>query len=203
MNIKAIPTSYKGVNFRSRLEARWAAFFDLCNWPWAYEAVDLNGWIPDFILGQNLDSGIPVEVKPIDFMGLSSAQREQSWQPYNEQLKRAAAAVSDGGGYMLLGTRPFWGGDFYAANPKTSHQLADLGISFFPRYRKYNWAENISRRGSDLQFDFVLEQEPYRGAITGDPFDHSSGLIDQFVTWEGDVLPVWKEASNIVQWKAR
>jgi len=27
--IPAIPTRYNGVNFRSRLEAKWAAFFDL------------------------------------------------------------------------------------------------------------------------------------------------------------------------------
>ena len=30
--IAAIPTTYSGVVFRSRLEARWAAFFDLCGW---------------------------------------------------------------------------------------------------------------------------------------------------------------------------
>ncbi len=27
--IKAIPTEYAGVHFRSRTEARWAAFFDV------------------------------------------------------------------------------------------------------------------------------------------------------------------------------
>lgn len=44
----AIPTQYKGVDFRSRLEARWAAFFDLVGWEWEYEPVDLPGWTPDF-----------------------------------------------------------------------------------------------------------------------------------------------------------
>lgn len=34
---KAIPTNYKGVNFRSRTEARWAAFFDEIGWTWRYE----------------------------------------------------------------------------------------------------------------------------------------------------------------------
>lgn len=34
--------------FRSRLEARWAAFFDLAGWKWEYEPIDLNGWTPDF-----------------------------------------------------------------------------------------------------------------------------------------------------------
>ncbi len=46
--IKAHPTMYSGVRFRSRLEARWAAFFDLVAWPWEYEPLDLVGWVPDF-----------------------------------------------------------------------------------------------------------------------------------------------------------
>lgn len=46
----AIPTTYAGVNFRSRLEARWAAFFDLVGWKWTYEPVDGDGYIPDFLI---------------------------------------------------------------------------------------------------------------------------------------------------------
>ncbi len=37
MNIKAIETKYKGYRFRSRLEARWAVFFDSLNIKWEYE----------------------------------------------------------------------------------------------------------------------------------------------------------------------
>src|SRR6266849_9023699 len=48
--IKAHPTMYKNVLFRSRLEARWAAFFDLIGWTWAYEPIDLIGWTPDFVV---------------------------------------------------------------------------------------------------------------------------------------------------------
>jgi hypothetical protein len=48
MMLTAIPTRYGGVQFRSRLEARWAAFFDLAGWRWQYEPIDLAGWIPDF-----------------------------------------------------------------------------------------------------------------------------------------------------------
>jgi hypothetical protein len=46
--IKAHPTKYKEVLFRSRLEARWACFFDLASWKWEYEPIDLPGWSPDF-----------------------------------------------------------------------------------------------------------------------------------------------------------
>jgi hypothetical protein len=48
--IPAIPTTYNGVNFRSRLESRWAAFFDLVGWRWSYEPLDLPGRIPDFVM---------------------------------------------------------------------------------------------------------------------------------------------------------
>lgn len=36
--IKAIETTYKGHRFRSRLEARWAVFFDAMGIAWQYEA---------------------------------------------------------------------------------------------------------------------------------------------------------------------
>jgi len=35
--IKAIQTEYKGYLFRSRLEARWAVFFDACGIEYEYE----------------------------------------------------------------------------------------------------------------------------------------------------------------------
>ncbi|APY14300.1 hypothetical protein GJU94_13935 [Brucella sp. 10RB9214] len=63
--IKAIPTEYAGVQFRSRTEARWAAFFDLVGLKWDYEPLDLERWAPDFILRTSL-TNVLVEVKPVD-----------------------------------------------------------------------------------------------------------------------------------------
>lgn len=74
--IKAIPTTYAGVNFRSRLEARWAAFFDLCGWKWDYEPFDLDGWAPDFLLKGKIKA--LVEVKPIDFSANEDAAMRQA-----------------------------------------------------------------------------------------------------------------------------
>jgi hypothetical protein len=62
--IQAIPTTYKGTRFRSRLEARWAAFFDLISWRWLYEPIDEGGWIPDFVLPDTFDQRLLIEVKP-------------------------------------------------------------------------------------------------------------------------------------------
>jgi hypothetical protein len=41
---------YQGAQFRSRLEAHWAAFFDLVGWHWLYEPIDADGYIPDFLV---------------------------------------------------------------------------------------------------------------------------------------------------------
>jgi hypothetical protein len=64
--MKAISTIYNGVRFRSRLEARWAAFFDNCSFNWSYEPIDFHGWAPDFKISTKAGPAW-VEVKPIDF----------------------------------------------------------------------------------------------------------------------------------------
>lgn len=54
MSIKAIETRYKGYRFRSRLEARWAVFFDALGIEWEYEcegvATDGVKYLPDFMI---------------------------------------------------------------------------------------------------------------------------------------------------------
>lgn len=62
-HIQPIPTRYRTVTFRSRLEARWAAFFDLVSWDWEYTNPNPTHHIPDFIL--NFHFPILVEVRPI------------------------------------------------------------------------------------------------------------------------------------------
>lgn len=54
-SIKAIQTQYNGYLFRSRLEARWAVFFDACGVEYEYEPEGYNlgnglMYLPDFLL---------------------------------------------------------------------------------------------------------------------------------------------------------
>lgn len=58
----ALPTEYRGVRMRSRLEARWAAFFCELGWGWEYEPLDLAWYIPDFVL--RFYKPLLVEIKP-------------------------------------------------------------------------------------------------------------------------------------------
>lgn len=55
MQVRAIETIYRGYRFRSRLEARWAVFFDALNVPFEYEREgfildDGTKYLPDFWL---------------------------------------------------------------------------------------------------------------------------------------------------------
>jgi hypothetical protein len=94
-----IPTLYKGVMMRSRLEARWAAFFDALRWSWEYEPDDLAGYIPDFVLG--FEAGdVLVEVKPRDEdLALAQSKIEVSgWE--REAIVVVAAATPEIGSLM-------------------------------------------------------------------------------------------------------
>lgn len=63
--IKAIQTKYNGYHFRSRLEARWAVFFDTLKIPYQYELegfdLGIAWYLPDFYLSE---WGIWIEIKP-------------------------------------------------------------------------------------------------------------------------------------------
>lgn len=66
--MKVLPTCYQGQNFRSRLEARWAVFFDYLSIKWVYEpeGYDLGDgvwYLPDFYLS-DFNHGVFAEVKP-------------------------------------------------------------------------------------------------------------------------------------------
>lgn len=78
--IKAITTYYNGYKFRSRLEARWAVFFDEAKIRYEYEPEGFklqNGlcYLPDFYLP---DENMYVEVKP---------PRVGAWKEINKVTK--------------------------------------------------------------------------------------------------------------------
>lgn len=67
MTIQAIETRYAGCRFRSRLEARWAVFFDTLGVKWEYEPqgylVDGKPYLPDFKLHLPDERVVFAEVK--------------------------------------------------------------------------------------------------------------------------------------------
>ncbi|TDW90515.1 hypothetical protein EV137_4334 [Kribbella pratensis] len=66
--IAPIETHYAGCHFRSRLEARWAVFFDSLDIPWLYEPEgyhlgDAGAYLPDFLLYPDTTDAVWFEVK--------------------------------------------------------------------------------------------------------------------------------------------
>jgi hypothetical protein len=84
--IKPIQTRYAGYHFRSRLEARWAVFFDAQKLKWEYEPEGFElpsgtRYLPDFRIG--LRGGpLWVEIKPD---GVNSPEFDEfmHWAPAN------------------------------------------------------------------------------------------------------------------------
>lgn len=109
--IKAIETEYAGCRFRSRLEARWAVFFDALGVEWEHEPegfeTDAGRYLPDFriwiqhppvskvmiTVGKN-DHSWPLwfEVKPPDF---THDIRHQAFVESGEWLVVAAGMPRD------------------------------------------------------------------------------------------------------------
>lgn len=69
MTIQAIETRYAGHRFRSRLEARWAVFFDALGISWEYEpqgyVVNGTPYLPDFLVYPNTDGAFWLEIKAV------------------------------------------------------------------------------------------------------------------------------------------
>lgn len=102
MTIRPIQTPYKGYLFRSRLEARWAVYFDSLKIDWEYEPEGFqlpNGewylpdfWIPTIPHGGYTVAGLWVEIKP---------------RPLNKkEIENLEALTKSSGhhGFALIGT---------------------------------------------------------------------------------------------------
>jgi len=93
--MKAIPINIDGIQFRSKLEAKWYLFMKKLGWHIEYEPdiEGLNGWIPDFlIIGKK--HKILVDVKPID--------RAKEWETHPDHDKILNSGIKKLQDYELL-----------------------------------------------------------------------------------------------------
>jgi hypothetical protein len=98
-----IPTLYRGITFRSRVEACFACFFDNASWQWEYEPADLAGYIPDFVL--RFYRPLLIEVKAdysLDLLAQHCGKIERSgWE--HEALITLGAPDAQQGGAPIIG----------------------------------------------------------------------------------------------------
>lgn len=183
MKIKAHPTTYAGTRFRSRLEARWAAFFDLAGWRWEYEPCDLVGWVPDFVL-VGARRALPVEVKPINWPSdPRECIRVADTQPDLEKARRAPGEV------LVLG-----------AYPIQTRNAPQLGVLLHEEFGSTDLA--VLYAGIDTVLDFCAAAGSYEFRISGvGDGDHHLG--DRMLDAESyiQVSDLWSEANAVTQWR--
>lgn len=88
MTIAAKPTVFNDRHFRSRTEARWAAFLDSLNSDWEYEPQPVSGWMPDFGLRRKGEPFCYLEVKGSPEAAKASAtENDARFHQIADQLK--------------------------------------------------------------------------------------------------------------------
>lgn len=191
--VAAIPTTYAGVHFRSRLEARWAVLFDKLGWSWDYEPLDARGTIPDYVVRIPFDREFLVEIKPSADFAIIAQRRDQlhrTMRPWLlEHLVSTLHSVDAKDGVKLS---------------VTDDLLRDI---------------ECVERGEDSRFGrrvVVTGPAPFldtaRDACTIDGRHYFAYKFDGTPTLETDpekprmmgsevILKYWREAGNAVQWK--
>lgn len=189
--MKGIPTMYHGRRFRSRLEARWAVMFDFLDWRYEYEPYDLEGWIPDFALFGAAE--ILVEVKPYNSLQEFDTGKILAALKGTEKRGREILLLGDTIVDTASASSPVW-------EDRPAVILGYLGESW-ERERQtgeYYFARavlNFYRR----KWGFYHEMGSWSDRITG-LYDGDHYLYNPDY---GEVLKLWNEAGNIVQWKGR
>ena len=177
MTYAAIKTTYNGVNFRSRLEAKWARFFDLMGWKYEYEPYDLNGWIPDFILFG--EDEILVEVKPFSkFEDFDTNKLFNATKGTEKEVKEL----------LLLGTSIF--------EPQCFYECASIGW-LAENHDNEKWFSNAVMNNWKNHYGFFHAEGSWLDRITG-IYDGDHCLN---VPSYQEIKSIWNQAGSSVQWR--
>ena len=185
--IAAIPTLYRGRMYRSRLEARWAAFFDRLGWAYEYEPFDLGSWSPDFLL---IRHNVMVEVKPLTEFDQGVADKMLN-ATVNQRIVDEEVSPC---GLFLTRVAPF------AATDKS----VSLGW-LCPPAAPSTFGEAIAFWRTDIHKPCMHADVVVIGAggvwtMDGDARPDSDGFSGWFL-YPKHTMGLWSDASNAVQWE--
>ncbi len=191
IKMEGIATMYHGRRFRSRLEARWAVMFDLVGWRYEYEPYDLSGWIPDFALFGAEE--ILVEVKPysslkeFDTGNLLTALRDtEKWG--KEILLLGSTLMATTNTIAVWAERP----------AVILGHLGEFEKGIGREFRGEYWFSRAILNHYGV-WGFYHEEGGWGDRISG-LYDGDHYLYNPDY---GEVLKLWNEAGNIVQFRGR
>lgn len=172
-----IPTMFRGVMYRSRLEAKWAAVFDAIQWPVVYEQLDLLGYVPDFVAEFGA-SDLLIEIKP-DLSPVALGQAKQ-------KIERSGWT----GEALILSGRT----EFCAVQPRIG-DFAEFVDG--PDGKQHVWSDAFMFRCLSCGQMFACGGDSWRCRRCG-ACDGNTHIGDV----ENDLEAAWLDAGNRVQWKA-
>lgn len=195
-----IPTTYNNIMYRSRIEAKWAYIFDKLNFKNHYEYMDMDYYIPDFIISTkcNTIKNLMVEVK-------NEIYKEQNYNEYYEKAMNAGCCgtlLIINGGYEDIKNL-----DEKYYDHKTFKNCLSIGKLYFRKKKRTKISEMILYKNEYNEFMLCYM---YKGKIYN-KIDEKC-IIDednpiQFINkmTENDKIYFeneWKKISNEVQYKS-
>lgn len=203
--VVGIPTSYAGTNFRSRLEARWAAAFDLLDWKWTYEPFDLAGYIPDFLIESRQVESEPmlVEIKPAvteaDYRSHLPALTDaaEQWRTGRVVLLGATPLPplvnNDGSEYPPAGLVVVWTGEasHYVGDPRLDGLGGTRVVGMYDDILNWNQCQGCGEAG--VREDLMSFGTTPCGHYEGDDLQGPAPRL---------LESIWRAAGNAVQWRA-
>lgn len=184
--IPGIPTLYRGVQYRSRLEARWAAFFDEIGWWHTYEPFDARGYIPDFLIAG--PRPLLIEVKPAvtsdDYRTLPGDWLTRLEGIWNHDVFVAGVTPLPGMGVEYFGN-PYAPAGLLGERPPP-----EAGIG---------WDLDIGSWFHCLKCESVALMHPTQ-SWEGRPCGHHDGNSYLGPIFVDKIRTAWAAASNAVQW---
>lgn len=192
-SIKAYPTLYNGRQYRSRLEARWAAFFDVLKWRAEYEPFDLGSWSPDFLLhGRNEETACLVEVKPLLNFNDDVARKMECAVRSPDSFKSQM---------LLLSSSP-------RRHANGGVQIGWWSTNFKGRW--FPWQDAFVAMAPDPSCSddrhapdiIVPVGDKWIGVLSANRDDPGADFIEFMLNYAASyLLEQWATASNLVQWQ--
>ena len=185
--VSAIATKFNGIEYRSRLEARWAAFMHNIGWEHTYEPFDGNGYIPDFIVHGS--ASLFIEVKP------AVDQRE-----FEAEVPKVDRGLSD---YfrdaLIVGATPFIKGRFGNAAHDAAGWLGEAQEandgSFTRSWDAAEWFRCMECNTINVFHSLM--------SFNGRPCGHYDGDHHLGAAPIGFMEGQWADACNEVKWRGR
>jgi hypothetical protein len=184
MSISAIETTYKGYRFRSRLEARWAVFFDALEIKWEYEPQGYEKemyddkkimYLPDFYLP---DSKLYIEVKGNSDFEEWANLAEDFLDYYCPMPYFTNSYDIDEGGFVILGNIPNPDTVNYFGIIRHSSGLWKNFMRFYPKMNKNFVFIDDDAETSDDPISLVIQDNVSKDLIgwnsNSSAFDNNS-----------------------------